>query len=147
MWLTAPKGTISVNQTSVTDWQMEYEGIMRSALITVLYYQIHFTMQAEAKRVPPGSSSIDNDAHGVEKLLLKTQVSETFLRSEVNLKYNILQCKIKMDKTTTLITVSKHWTNMILDVLGTRIRNMVQEFDIKGSWMQSPPETTLRDSD
>ena len=30
-------------------------------------------------------SSIENDAHGIEKLLLKTQVSEKFLYSEVNL--------------------------------------------------------------
>ena len=35
--------------------------------------------------VPPGLSSIENDAHGIEKLLLKTQVSLTsFLHSEVN---------------------------------------------------------------
>ena len=27
--------------------------------------------------VPPGPSSIENDAHGIEKLLLKTQVSRT----------------------------------------------------------------------
>ena len=32
-----------------------------------------------------GLSSIENDADGIEKLLLKTQVSETFLHSEVNL--------------------------------------------------------------
>ena len=41
-------------------------------------------------RVPLGPSSIENDAHGIEKLLLKTQVSEKFLHSEVNL---ILQLK------------------------------------------------------
>ena len=37
-------------------------------------------------RVPiqPRPSSIENDAHGIEKLLLKTQVSEKFLHSEVN---------------------------------------------------------------
>ena len=35
--------------------------------------------------VPPGLSSIENDAHGIEKLLLKTLVSEKFLHSEVNL--------------------------------------------------------------
>ena len=35
--------------------------------------------------VPPGPSSIKNDAHGIEKLLLKTQVNLTsFLHSEVN---------------------------------------------------------------
>ena len=35
--------------------------------------------------VAPGSSSIENDAHGIEKLLLKTQVSLTsFLHSQVN---------------------------------------------------------------
>ena len=42
-----------------------------------------------------------NDAHGIEKLLLKMQVSWT---SSCIMKriyqYNILQCKIKMDKTT-----------------------------------------------
>ena len=36
-------------------------------------------------RLPPGPSSIKNDAHGIEKLLLKTQLSLTsFLQSEVN---------------------------------------------------------------
>ena len=35
--------------------------------------------------VQPGPSSIENDVHGIEKLLLKTQVSLTsFLHSEVN---------------------------------------------------------------
>ena len=35
--------------------------------------------------VPPGPSSIENHAHGIEKLLLKTQESLTiFLHSEVN---------------------------------------------------------------
>jgi hypothetical protein len=35
--------------------------------------------------VPPGPSSIENDAHGIEKLLLKTQVILTsFLHREVN---------------------------------------------------------------
>ena len=29
--------------------------------------------------------SIENDAHDIEKLLLKTQVSEKYLRSEMNL--------------------------------------------------------------
>jgi hypothetical protein len=28
--------------------------------------------------VPPGPSSIENGAHGIEKILLKTQVSEDF---------------------------------------------------------------------
>ena len=36
-------------------------------------------------QVPPGLSSIENGAHGIEKLLLKTQVSLiSFLHSEVN---------------------------------------------------------------
>ena len=30
-------------------------------------------------RVPPGPSSIENDAHDIEKLLLKSQVSEKIL--------------------------------------------------------------------
>ena len=35
--------------------------------------------------VPPGPSSIENDANGIEKLLLKTKVSLTsFMHSEVN---------------------------------------------------------------
>ena len=35
--------------------------------------------------VPPGPPSIENHAHDIEKLLLKTQVSLTsFLHSEVN---------------------------------------------------------------
>ena len=33
----------------------------------------------------PGPSSIENDTHGIEKLLLKSQVSEKFLHIEVNL--------------------------------------------------------------
>ena len=37
------------------------------------------------KGVPPGPTFIENDAHDIEKLLLKTQVSEKFLHSEVNL--------------------------------------------------------------
>jgi hypothetical protein len=35
--------------------------------------------------VPSELPSIENDAHGIEKLLLKTQISEKFLSSEVNL--------------------------------------------------------------
>ena len=40
-----------------------------------------------------GTSSIENDAHGFEKLLLRTQASEKFLHSEVNLiiQYIIVQ--------------------------------------------------------
>ena len=42
--------------------------------------------------VPPGPSSIENDAHGIEKLLLKTQVSLTsFLQSEVKIIHIIVQ--------------------------------------------------------
>ena len=33
----------------------------------------------------PGPSSIENDVHDTEKLLPKTQVSKTFLHTEVNL--------------------------------------------------------------
>ena len=36
----------------------------------VLFDSLHY-----ARTVPPGLSSIENDAHGIEKLLLKTQVS------------------------------------------------------------------------
>ena len=40
----------------------------------------------------PGPSSIENDAHGIEKLLLKTQVSLTnFLQSEANIIHIIVQ--------------------------------------------------------
>ena len=35
--------------------------------------------------VPQGLSTIENDAHDIEKLLLKAQISEKFLHSEVNL--------------------------------------------------------------
>ena len=42
--------------------------------------------------VPPGPSGIENDAHGIEKLLLKTQVSLTsFLQSEVKIIHIIVQ--------------------------------------------------------
>ena len=36
--------------------------------------------------VPPGQPSIENEAHDIEKLLPKTQVSEKFWHSEMNLK-------------------------------------------------------------
>ena len=42
--------------------------------------------------VPPGPSSIENDAHGIEKLLLKTQVGLTsFLESEVKIIHIIVR--------------------------------------------------------
>ena len=42
--------------------------------------------------VPPGPSSIENDAQGIEKLPLKTQVSLTsFLQSEVKIIHIIVQ--------------------------------------------------------
>ena len=42
--------------------------------------------------VPPGPSSIENDAHGIEKLLLKTQVSLTdFLQSEMKILHIIVR--------------------------------------------------------
>ena len=44
---------------------------------------------------PPGPSSIENDAHDIEKLLLKTQISEKLLHSEVNL---IIQYIIAQDQ-------------------------------------------------
>ena len=51
-------------------------------------YYFHFTSQP----VPPGPSSIENDAHGIEKLLLKTQVSLTsFLQCEVKIIHIIVQ--------------------------------------------------------
>ena len=41
--------------------------------------------------VPPGPSSIENDAHCIEKLLLKTQVSLTsFLQNEVKIIHIIV---------------------------------------------------------
>ena len=33
------------------------------------------TFRCHVHHFPPGRSSIENDAHGIEKLLLKTQVS------------------------------------------------------------------------
>jgi hypothetical protein len=45
--------------------------------------------------VPLRPSSMENDAHGIEKLLLKTQVIEKFLHSEVNL---IIQYIIAQDQ-------------------------------------------------
>ena len=42
--------------------------------------------------VPPRPSSIENDAHGIEKLLLETKVSLTsFLQSEVKIIHIIVQ--------------------------------------------------------
>ena len=46
-------------------------------------------------------SSIENDAHGIEKLLLKTQVSEKFLHSELNL---IIQYIIVQDQDGQIVT-------------------------------------------
>ena len=41
---------------------------------------------------PGGTGSIENDAYGIEKLLLKTQVSLTsFLQSEVKIMHIIVQ--------------------------------------------------------
>ena len=40
---------------------------------------------SELYRQSPGPSSIEIDAHGIEKLLLKTHVNEKFLHSEENL--------------------------------------------------------------
>ena len=45
-----------------------------------------------SQQVLPGPSSIENDAHGIEKLLLITQVSLTsFLQSEVKIIHIIVQ--------------------------------------------------------
>ena len=56
----------------------------------------------------PGQSSIENDAHDIEKLLLKTQVSEKFLLSEVNLiiKYIIVQDQDGQNNNTKVMPVS-----------------------------------------
>ena len=53
-------------------------------------YYFHFTLQETrtSQPVPPGPSSIENDAHGIEKLLLKTKVS---LTSEVKIIHIIVQ--------------------------------------------------------
>ena len=55
--------------------------------------------------VPPRPSSIENDAHGIEKLLLKTQVSEHFLHSEVNLiiQHIIVQDQVGQDNDNVRI--------------------------------------------
>ena len=45
----------------------------------------HFQCLTVQQPVPPGPLGIENDTHGIEKLLLKTQVSKKFLNSEVNL--------------------------------------------------------------
>jgi hypothetical protein len=37
----------------------------------------------ELTSVPPGPSNIENYAYGIEELLLKTQLGEKFLHSEV----------------------------------------------------------------
>ena len=63
-----------------------------SQLITSLLSQQPWTGKwTSSQPVPLGPPSTENDAHGIEKLLLKTQVSEKFLHSEVNLiiQYNL----------------------------------------------------------
>jgi hypothetical protein len=49
-----------------------------SAILTAINRKTNFTADSS-----PGPSDIDNNAHDIEKLLLKTQVSEKFLHSEV----------------------------------------------------------------
>ena len=52
--------------------------------------------------VEPGPSSIENDAHGIEMLLLKTQVSLTkFLQSEVKIIHIIVQNNTCDEKSLT----------------------------------------------
>ena len=48
------------------------------AILTSLLFQPLRTGKRTSQPVPPGPPSIDNGAHGSEKLLLKTQVSEDF---------------------------------------------------------------------
>ena len=61
-----------------------------AATITSLLTQQPWT--GTSQPVPPGQSSIENDAYGIEKLLLKTQVSLTsFLQSEVKIIHIIVQ--------------------------------------------------------
>ena len=38
MWLTPPKGTTPVNQTSVTDWQI---AVRRDIVISITYRQVY----------------------------------------------------------------------------------------------------------
>ena len=60
-------------------------GIICNKYILVDIYLLLRHCQLQAKR-QGGLSSIENDAHGIEKLLLKTQVSLTsFLQSEVKI--------------------------------------------------------------
>ena len=62
-------------------------------------YYFHFPLQET-----PGPSSIENDAHGIEKLLLKTQVRLTsFLQSEVKIIHIILQ-------NNTYYSARSRWT-------------------------------------
>ena len=66
--------------------------------------------------VPPGPSSIENDAHNIEKLLLKTQVSLTsFLHSEVT---QIIQ-------HIWVITVAKNEENVKVLKSTTRVLNFL----------------------
>ena len=52
---------------------------------TITFLQTQQPRTGTFQPVPPGPSSIENDAHGIEKLLLKNQVRLTsFLHSEVN---------------------------------------------------------------
>ena len=54
--------------------------------------------------VPPGLSSIENDAHDIEKLLLKTKVSLTsFLQSEMKIIHIIVQ-------NNTYYSARSRWT-------------------------------------
>ena len=58
-------------------------------------WAIIFDVDGQGEPVPVGPSSFENYAHGIETILLNTQVhvSETFLHSKVNLiiQYIIVQ--------------------------------------------------------
>ena len=65
--------------------------------------------------VPPGPSSIENDAHGIEKLLLKTQESlTTFLQSEVKIIHIIVQ-------NNTYYSIRSRWTKQQQKVYGLSV--------------------------
>ena len=62
--------------------------VSRDVIVAAVYDCVFDTSQP----VPPGPSSNENDAHGIKKLLLKTQVSLTsFLQSEVKIIHIIVQ--------------------------------------------------------
>ena len=66
---------IGINMRNWIDWDQDrdYWRALEKATLHLLALQFGEFVTSDHSR--PGSSSIENDAHGIEKLLLKIQVS------------------------------------------------------------------------